>query len=96
MSTIRDDNDRIALQLSPLLKACFALLILLELIGPFVNNSYGPDGGFHLYWIEQFITLMRVESYSLVGSPMVFGDLAQRLFISILPLRIILHRSSIL
>src|ERR1035441_730047 len=57
MSKIRNTALHGEFQLSILLKAGFAFLIVLELIGPFVSNSYGPDGGFHLYWIQQFTKL---------------------------------------
>jgi hypothetical protein len=54
---IRNATSTRRLQLQVVLKVGFAILIALELIGPFVANSYGPDGGFHLYWIREFTRL---------------------------------------
>lgn len=58
MRDIRKRSRHEASEFPSFLKAGFAFLILLELIAPFVIDSYGPDGGFHIYWIQQFTKLV--------------------------------------
>jgi hypothetical protein len=55
-----------------------ALIVLLELLAPFVSTTYGVDGGYHLSWIGEFTSLVArgvylprwiPEAYSGFGAP---------------------------
>ncbi len=75
------------------LTVLLGMVVFLALLTPFVSTSYGLDGRYHLYWIQQFTTLNAEESYFPGGSRIVLGDLDRQPFIFILRLRTISLRS---
>src|SRR5271156_3602857 len=46
-----------AFRLPKVLEVILCLLILLELLAPFVTKAFGIDARFHLLWIDQFSRL---------------------------------------
>src|SRR5580692_4958882 len=44
-------------RLPKVLEVMLGLIILLELLAPFVTKAYGIDARFHLLWIDQFSKL---------------------------------------
>jgi hypothetical protein len=60
------------------LEVLLALVVVLELLAPFVSRTYGVDGGYHLSWIGEFTNLVGrgvyvprwiPEAYSGFGAP---------------------------